>query len=214
MPTPAEILVALRAAEEAGDLDAIDLHRAAYLEEAPNGPEAAEIQYRLGLSQLFRHQNTDEAMKRFKEAAGAKGAPFAEEARISYALCLLAKQKRQQAIFELRRLLPVGAPPSIHTAQALDFLALLLRESGASAADIARADAQRQEHLQALLAATRDPVEKAHFSLRLGAAYADGGTQMDHARARACFNDVLKLGPAAGDSALQVARAQLKALPR
>lgn len=214
MPTPAEILAAIRAAEEAGDLDAVDAHRASYLEEAPATPEAAEIQYRLGLSRLFRHQDTDGAMKLFKEAANTKGSPLAAEARISYALCLLSKQKRQQAIFELRRLLPAGVTPSIHTAQALDFLSMLLRDAGAPPADVAAVDGQRIEHLQALVGSTKDPVEKAHFYLRLGAAYADGGTQMDLARARACFNDVIKLGSAAGDSALKAARAQIKALPR
>lgn len=214
MGDPAEMLAAIRAAEKAGDLDAADERRTAYLEEHPEGPDACEVRYRLGLSRLFRHQDTDGAMKLFKEAANDKAHPLAAEARISYALCLLSKQKRQQAIFELRRLLPAGVKPSIHTAQALDFLALLLRESGAPRAEILKVDAQRIEHLEALAASTQDPVEKAHFWLRLGVAHADGGTGADIARARARFNDVLKLGSAAGDSALQAARAHMKALPR
>src|SRR5688572_21774064 len=128
-----ELLRAIKDAEDKGDPELLDARRAAYLEEAPTGPVAAEMRYRLGLSTLFRKQDVAAAMELFKAAAAEKGAPVAPEARVSYALCLVAKQKRQQAIFELRKLLPQGCEPSIHTAQALDFLSLLLRESGAQA---------------------------------------------------------------------------------
>lgn len=214
MPSLDDIRTALLAAEQAGDLDAADAQRQAFLELAPDGEERVEVQYRLGLSRLFRHHDTDGALEHFKEAAAHKTAPLAPQARISYALALLAKQKRQQAIFELRRLLPAGATPSVHTAQALDFLSLLLRESFAPAADIVRVDAQRLEHLEALAQASDDPAQRAQYTLRLGAAFADGGSAQDLARARACFHEVLKLGPTAGAAALAVAQAQLKALPR
>lgn len=214
MPTPEELLTAIRAAEEAGDPDAVDAAREAYLEIAPACHEATEVRYKLGLSRLFRKQDVDGALALFKEAAQDKSSPLGPEARVSYALCLLNKNKRQQAIFELRKLLPQGVKPSFHTVQALDFLAMLLRESGAPAGDILKIDQQRVAHLEHLAAETREPMEKAHFWLRLAAAHIDGGTRQDLELARARLGDVLKLGPAAGESSLQAARETLKTLPR
>lgn len=205
---------AIAEAEAAGDLDTLDTHREAYLEVAPHGPKAAEMQYRLGLSRLFRGQDVEAAMALFKEAASTKAAPIASQARISYALCLLSRQKRQQAIFELRRLLPAGVRPTPDSAQALDFLAMMLRESGAVSTDVLTVDTQRIEHLQALVDAAESGAEKAHYLLRLGAAHADQGTQPALARARACFHAVVKLGSAAGEEAVGHARTQMSALAR
>lgn len=209
-----ELLQAIKDAEDKGDPELLDARRAAYLEEVSTGPVAAEMRYRLGLSTLFRKQDVAAAMDLFKQAAAEKGAPVAPEARVSYALCLVAKQKRQQAIFELRKLLPAGCEPSIHTAQALDFLSLLLRESGAQATDVLAVDVERKKHLELLAVKASDVVEKAHYWLRLAAAHADGGTPSDWALARARYDDVVKLGAAAGESAIQAARAALKTLPR
>lgn len=214
MPTPEELLTAIREAEEAGDPDAVDAAREAYLEIAPASAEATEVRYKLGLSRLFRKQDVDGALALFKEAAQDKTSPLGPEARVSYALCLLNKNKRQQAIFELRKLLPQGVRPSFHTVQALDFLAMLLRDSGAPEADILKVDQQRVAHLEQLAAEAIEPMEKAHFWLRLAAAHIDGGTRQDLELARARLGDVLKLGPAAGESSLQAARETLKTLPR
>jgi hypothetical protein len=214
MPSPEELLAQIRAAEQAGDPDAVDAAREAFLEIAPQSADVTEVRYRLGLSLLFRKQDVDGALACFKEAAKDKTSPLGPEARVSYALCLLNKNKRQQAIFELRKLLPQGAAPSFHTVQALDFLAMLLRDSGAPEADIIKIDQQRTEHLEHLAANTDDPMEKAHFWLRLAAAHADAGTAQQRALARARLNDVIKLGASAGDSSLQAARASLKELGR
>lgn len=214
MPTPEDLLSAIRAAEEAGDPDAVDQAREAYLEIAPACADATEVRYKLGLSRLFRKQDVDGALAMFKEAAQDKESPLGPEARVSYALCLLNKNKRQQAIFELRKLLPQGVKPSFHTVQALDFLAMLLRESGAPEADILKVDQQRVQHLEQLAAEAKEPMEKAHFWLRLAAAHIDGGTRQDLELARARLGDVLKLGAAAGESSLQAARETLKTLPR
>jgi len=205
---------AVATALESGDPDRVDAARLAYLEVDGRGPVAADMRYRLGLTRLFRHRDTDGAIELFKEAAGERGAPVAPEARVSLALCLSAKGKRQQAIFELRKMLPEGSPPSIHTAQALDFLSMLLRESGAAAKDIIAVDVQRRTHLRALADATTDGVEKAHYLLRLGAAHHDGGTGVDFASARKVFDEVIKLGAKAGDSAVQAARQAQRQLPR
>jgi tetratricopeptide (TPR) repeat protein len=214
MVSPEDLWEAVQQAEAGDDPDAVDAAREAFLEMAPAGPEATEARYRLGLSRLLRHQDVDGAMALFKEAGKDKSSPLGPEARVSYALCLLNKGKRQQAIFELRKLLPVGVSPSFHTVQALDFLAMLLRDSGAQEADIAKVDLQRLEHLEQLAASTDVSEEKAHFWLRLAAAHTDGGTPQDLALARARLNDVIALGAQAGEASLHAARAALKTLPR
>lgn len=204
---------AVEAALSAGDPDQVDAARAAYLEVDGKGAVAADMRYRLGLSRLFRHKDTDGAIELFKEAAAERGAPVAPEARVSLALCLSARGKRQQAIFELRKMLPEGATPTIHTAQALDFLSMLLRDSGAAQKDITAVDASRRSHLRVLADVTAAPVEKAHYLLRLGAAFVDGGTGVDLATARKVYDEVIKLGSKA-DVAVQAARQALKSLPR
>ncbi len=207
-------LRAVRAAEDAGDPDRLDEARLAYLEVDDTGPTAAEMRYRLGLGRLFRHQDNVGAIELFKLAANERGAAVSAEARVSLALCLHGQKKTKQAIFELKKLLPLGVRPSIHTAQALDFLSLLLRESGAPQAEVMACDKDRIEHLLALAAQVQEPVEKAHYILRVAAAYADGGTGQDFALARKKYDEVVKLGARAGESAIQAARAALKTLPR
>ncbi len=204
---------AVAAAVAAEDADAIDAARLAYLEVDGVGDVAADMRYRLGLSRLFRHRDSEGAIEFFKAAAAEKGAPVAPEARVSLALCLSAKGKRQQAIFELRKMLPQGVEASIHTAQALDFLSMLLRDSGAQHKDIIAVDEQRKTHLRALADGAAG-VEKAHFLLRLAAAYVDGGTGVDLVAARKVYDSVVKLGAAGGDSAVAAARQALKTLPR
>src|SRR3954470_24427922 len=154
---------AVRAAEEAGDPELLDRARLAYLEVDDSGAVAAEIRYRLGLGRLFRHQDSAGAIELFKLAANEKGAAVAAEARVSLALCLHGQKKTKQAVFELKKLLPMGVRPSIHTAQALDFLSILLRESGAAPAEVMACDKDRIEHLDALASGANDPVEKAHY---------------------------------------------------
>jgi tetratricopeptide (TPR) repeat protein len=207
-------LQAVRAAEDAGDPERLDEARKAYLEVDETGPTAAEMRYRLGLARLFRHQDAAGAIELFKLAANEKGAPVAPEARVSLALCMHGQKKTKQAIFELKKMLPQGAPASIHTAQALDFLSLLLRESSAPATEILACDKERVDCLEALAKNANDPVEKAHYMLRTAAAHADGGTGQDFALARKKYDDVVKLGTKAGESAVQAAKAALKVLPR
>lgn len=214
MPSPAEALDAVKAAEAAGEPDALEAARKAYLEVDDSGPTAADVRYRLGLTRLFRHQDVAGALELLKLAANDRGAPVSPEARVSLALLLHGQKKTKQAIFELKKLLPEGVRPSIHTAQGLDFLALLLRESQAPTNEVMACDRQRLDHLGALAASAPDQIERAHFMLRIAAAHADGATAADFALARKKLDDILKLGAAAGDSALNAARASLKVLPR
>jgi hypothetical protein len=205
---------AVESALAAGDPERVDAARLAYLVVDGRGATAADMRYRLGLSRLFRHRDTEGAIELFKEAAAERGAPVAPEARVSLALCLAARSKRQQAIFELRKMLPEGVAPSVHTGQALDFLSMLLRDSGAPHKDIVAVDTQRRAHLRALADAATDGIEKAHYLLRLGAAFVDGGTAVDFAGARKAYDEVVKLGARAGDTAVQAARQAHKTIPR
>lgn len=207
-------LQAVRAAEDAADPDSLDQARKAYLELDDTGAVAAEMRYRLGLSRLFRHQDSAGAIELFKLAANERQAHVAPEARVSLALCMHGQKKTKQAIFELKKMLPQGAPASIHTVQALDFLSLLLRESGALATEILACDKDRIDHLAVLAQRAGDPIEKAHYMLRTAACHADGGTGPDFALARRKYDDVIKLGAPAGVSALNAAKAALKVLPR
>ena len=209
-----EILQDLNAAIAANDNDRVDELRERYLEVAPSSNETSDIRYRHGLSKLFRHQDVSAAMVLFKEAAANKSAPIAPEARISYALCLRTQRKFTQAIFELKKLLPTGVAPSMHTAQALDFLGVIMRESTTTKpADIEKNDLLRVEHLQSLVDDATAVDDRAQWLLRLAAAYADCGTGGDIGRARQTLQKVIKLGKSAGP-ALKSARAQLKLLPR
>jgi tetratricopeptide (TPR) repeat protein len=208
-----EALEAVQKAALAGDPEQLDAARRAYLEVDSKGVVAADMRYRLGLSRLFQHRDADGAIELFKEAASEKGAPVAAEARVSLALCLSTKGKRQQAIFELRKMLPEGAAPTIHTAQALDFLSVLLRDSGAQQKEIIAVDEQRKQHLLALAMAAKEG-EKAHYLLRLAAAHVDAGTGPELALARKRYDEVIKMGAAAGDTAVQAARQAQKTLPR
>ena len=208
-----EALEGVQKAVLAADPEKLDAARRAYLEVDGKGPVAADMRYRLGLSRLFVHRDPDGAIELFKEAASEKGAPIAPEARVSLALCLSTRGKRQQAIFELRKMLPEGVTPTVHTAQALDFLAMLLRDSGAQEKDIISVDEQRKKHLLAL-AMSLAGGEKAHYLLRLAAAHVDAGTGPELAMARKRYDEVIKMGAAGGDSAVQAARQALKMLPR
>jgi tetratricopeptide (TPR) repeat protein len=209
-----DALAAVDEALRSGDPDAIEAARLRYLEADGHGPVAADMRYRLGLSRLFRHRDRDGAVEFFKEAAAEKGAPVAPEARVSLALVLSSQGKRQQAIFELRKMLPEGAPASIHTAQALDFLSVLLRDAQAQQKEIIGVDETRKKHLLSLASGAKDGVEKAHYLLRLAAAHADAGTGPEFALARKRYDEIIKMGAAAGDSAVQAARAALKSMPR
>jgi hypothetical protein len=208
-----ELLSAVKAAEVAGDPQKLDAARTAYVAADPSGADAAEQRYRLGLTRLFQNDKPA-ALELFKAAANERGAPVAPEARVSLALLLHGMNKRQQAMFELKKMVPQSAAPTIHTVQALDFLSMVMRDSGQPTGEIMAVDQQRIAHLGALAAATKDPVEKAHYLLRQGAAHADGGTATEFALARKKYDEVVKLGPKAGESALGAARTALKTLPR
>src|SRR5688500_15411197 len=111
----------LARALEAGDPDQIASVRRTIASGFPDTPEAAEANYRLGLDQLFRGKNLEEAAKHLREATKAKAPPWSIASRVSLGLVMLRQGKAQQAIFELRRVAGIK-PPTIHSAQAAGFV--------------------------------------------------------------------------------------------
>lgn len=206
-----ELQAALVAAEAEGDLDAIDACRESLLELAPEGALRGELHYRLGLSLLLRRRALDEAMTHLKAAAEQRTSPLAGEARISYALCLAAKKKRQQAIFELRRLLPASVRPSSQSARALEYLSILLRESGAPAAEREGVLQQRIAHLEALHEESPTDSARALSGARLAAALFESAAAPQRARARSLLPQVVRWAGEGAPDIAAWANAQLKA---
>ena len=204
----------LQAAELEQDLDAVDAQRTAFLELAPDGAERDDVQFRHALSLLLRHGDVDGALSGFKEIAGRKGGEISHEARISYALCLAAKKKRQQAIFELRRVVGQGQQISAHSVQALDFLSIFLREAQADAGEIEKVFRLRVEHCRGMVEQAQTPDERGHYLLRLGAAWSDQGGPKAFGEAREVFQQVIKLGQKLPAEMLSAAKEQLRTLPR
>lgn len=204
----------LRQIEASGDPITTEQARLTYLQSHPTGLDATAVRYRLGLARLLIFRDRENAMHHFKLAANDKHGPDAAEARISLALCLAGQKKQTQAIFELRKLLPQGAAPTPHTANALDFLALLLQETQAPPADVAKTNLERQQHLTALAGAVKTPQERAHYLLRLAAVLAESSSPTERSMAKQRLNDVIALGASAGDANIMAAQTMLKQLPR
>lgn len=206
-----ELQVALAAAEANGELDAADTCREALLELLPDGERRGELHYRLGLSLLLRRRALDDAMPHFKAAAEQRDFPLASEARISHALCLAAKQKRQQAIFELRRLLPARGAPTPQSARALEYLSVLLEQSGAPAAERDAVLQQRVVHLEALLDQSTTDDDRALFGARLAAALLESAAAPQRASARTLLPKVVRWAESGAPELAAWANAQLKA---
>lgn len=209
-----DIRESLQAAEREQDLDAADAHRNAFLELAPDGAERDEVQFRHALSLLLRHSDVDGALQAFKEVAGSKGGALSQEARVSYAICLAAKKKRQQAIFELRRVIGQGQQITAQSVQALDFLGLFLREAQADSGEIEKVSRLRIEHCRGMAEQAQTPSERGHYLLRLAAALSDQGSTTALAEARATFQQVIRLGKDLPAELLTAAKEQLRTLPR
>lgn len=149
---------------EAGDPEQVASVRRTIAGGFPGSPAAAEASYKLGLDQLFRAQNPDEAAKLLREATKAKAPPWSLAARVSLGILLLHQGKPQQALFELRRAAGVK-PPSIESAQAAGFVVIALREIG-NGKEAERARATQLEMLRALVKRDDDETRAlAHFML-------------------------------------------------
>lgn len=190
-----KLLKRLRSAIKKQDAEKIDATRAKIIEHYPDSPESNEARYRLGLSRLLQHQDSDGAQELFSQAAKSSDPLYSPMARISMALMLHAQKKEQKALFELRKV--VGSrKPSAQSVVALGFIVAIMGDMGAKASEVQRARKQQIEHLLVLLDETEEDSERAALLLQLGVAYYD---QKQVKPAREYLEQVLALGDAASE---------------
>lgn len=172
---------------------------------------AATARYRVGLHVLHHDKKLDEAMAIIKDVAECKiDCPSWYDAQISYALCLWAKDKKQQSIFELRKVLSESGPAGIHKGIALDYLAIFLRENSASAQDIAKVDQERIDVLSQLSHAEKSVADASQIQLRLAAAFEERGQAGDQDKARAILKELQTLASRLPKSTATAAKEALK----
>ncbi|MCP4504039.1 MAG: hypothetical protein GY822_29290 [Deltaproteobacteria bacterium] len=209
--TEEELFQSVVSAEKGGEAVAVDEARRNYVERFPDGKEATNVRFRLGIATLLVGGSVPEATLFFKDAAADKKSALAKEARISLAICLNAQKKRQQAIFELKKLLPSGATPSANTASALEYLCMFVRDSGAKQVELEPIEERRREHLRVLADGEKNTLAKAQYLRRLATAFLDTGSGLAGAKAQKVLNEVIKLGPNAKEE-VKAARMMLKQL--
>lgn len=197
------------------NLDAVDAARTKLVEEHDGDESAraavAESLYRLGLSALLRKKDLDAATDLFKRAADKKDPQWSPMARTSYALTLHAKQKYQQAVFELRKVIgQPGGTPTAHAATAQVLLCTVLRDAKAKPSEIEKADKERITALDALVKAhgAKD-AEGAYWRLLLAMAHKEGGSRSE---CKKQLEAVVAMGEAAGADTLFHAKDLLKGM--
>ncbi|MBI5497024.1 MAG: tetratricopeptide repeat protein [Deltaproteobacteria bacterium] len=180
--------------------------------DADPSPEAhaavAEALYRLGVTTLLAGKDLDGAMELFKRAVEKKQAEWSPLARTSWALTMHAKGKHQQAVFELRKVIPPGAPTPA-AATALVLLCQVLRDMKAKPSEIEKADKERITALEQLVAGAPPGADRAHWQFLLAVAHREGGSR---AECKKHLQEVVALGKAAGDPTLAAARDLLKGM--
>lgn len=173
MPTPlADLERDLARALDAADPERVVAVRRLIVDQHPDTPAAAEAAFRLGLEALFRRGDLDAAVEELRRAVKVKAAPFTTAARVSLGLALYRQGKVQQAVFELRK--AAGQkPPVLESAQALSFIVMIQRQTGAGA----EADRSRAELMKALeqIAKAASPQEASMAHLWLGVEHKSDG---------------------------------------
>ena len=193
MSGAAELLKNLAEAVESKKPDAIAAAKKAILGIELTDPESVMAGYRVGLYVFYQEKNLDDALAIFKVLAGCR-VPCEDQAnaQITYAICLWAKDKKQQAIFELRKAISGQTAPSASAAAALDYLALFLRDSGAQGQAIALVNEERIKQLEALSKTTVAGDDQAQYVLRLAAAREERRKPGDLERALALYQEISK----------------------
>ncbi len=158
-----------------------------------DSPENVMAHYRLALYVLHQEKNLNEVMSLLQKICTAN-IPCAEttQARISYAICLRAKGKLQQAIFELRKVFNETQKNTLVQTMALDYLATFSREANAPADTVAKINDERIAQLTHLATHSTNKDDKAQATIRLAAALEERNQKGDTERARTLFTDVAK----------------------
>ena len=187
-----QALEALNKARKDNDLDGIQTACQALLN-ADIPPETKhQAQYDLGLCYLWRKENIDEAITLFTEVAKKpEKNDLSHTARASLAICLWHKGQKSKAIFELRKMIPKGCLPNMHTATALDFLYLFLKDSEADSQSIKQTQALRLTHLGQLHKEATEVEDKAAWAMRLAVALAEVGDGPSQQRAKKLCQEII-----------------------
>ena len=181
----------LHKARELNDLEELEAACRALLADETDDATAHQVRYLLGLCVLWRKENLGEAIDLFSEVAKhpSKDA-IAKSARTSLAICLWHNAQKAKAIFELRKMVPTGVAPSLHTATALDFLYLFLKDSQADPKSIQQTQALRLTHIGHLYKESTDEQTKAHWALRLAVALSEIGDGPSKKRAKSLCEEI------------------------
>lgn len=203
----------LEKARKDSDLEAI----VAACQDILNTDLEAEIKhqarYELGLCHLWRKENFEEAISLFAEVAKKpKKDDLSSAARASLAICLWHHGQGSKAIFELRKMIPKGCAPTMHTATALDFLHLFLIDAQADPQSVKQTQALRLTHLGFLHKESKVPAEKSAWALRLAVCLSEVGDGPSRARAKVLCQEIIALRADLADDLIDNAQNILKTL--
>ena len=203
----------LEKARNSDDLEGVEMACRAILSDEGDDHLTHQCRYQLGLCLLWRKENLDEALSLFAQVAKHPSKDdLSKSARTSHAICLWHSGQKSKAIFELRKMLPQGVEPSMHTATALDFLVLFLKESNADSKSIQQTQALRLTHLSHLQRETTEPSANGHWGFRLAVALVELGDGPSRARAKSLCQEILKQQEAVDSTTLEGAQDLLQSL--
>ena len=203
----------LQKARDLNDLEELEAACRAVLNEAVDEDTAHQVRYQLGLCLLWRKENLTEAIELFGQVSKHPSKDdLSRSARTSLAICLFHNGQKSKAIFELRKMIPQGAAPSLHTATALDFLTLFLKESQADTKSIQQTQALRLTHISQLHKDSEDEATAAHWALRLAVALSEVGDGPSRSRAKSLCQEIASQQASLDPSLIENAQALLKTL--
>jgi len=172
-----------------------------------------QARYELGLCYLWRKENIKEAISLFSEVAKKPDKDdLCNAARASLAICLWHNGQGSKAIFELRKMIPKGCKPTMHTATALDFLHLFLKDAQADPQSIKQTQALRLTHLGHLHKEAAGPDEKSAWALRLAVGLSEVNDGPSLARAKTLCQEVVALSAELSEDLVAQAKNILKTL--
>lgn len=175
------------------DLDGLRRVREQIIEHFPDSEAAVEALYKVGLDQLFRERNLDEAVGKFEEASKRKHPFWSAAARTSLGLCYFHQGRVQKALFELRKVAYPETPTS-HSVTALTFIENIAETQG-TPDEAKRIRKDRIKQLERLIEGASGPSragERGFYLHTLGLALKDQG---DNDAARDALERAKDLGP-------------------
>ena len=172
----ATLLARLKQLEENSDFDGLRAVRQEIINEYESSEKAAEALYKLGLDSLFRRRNMADASSSFERAAKLKHSFWSEAARTSLGICLYHHGKKQQSLFQLRRV-GYADKPTDHSVTALAFIETIFTKED-NLVEVSRVRKTRILQLKKIIDSTKphgDPAALGHYLYCLGVALMDEG---------------------------------------